>query len=200
MRVFKSNPVRRVEGTGAFRSHYKPAPHVLAYWPQFEAQVQPEPLGRGNDFFLKDLARCHIWTGKVDQSGKGFINIKGAKVNVQKFAYEYHFSLVPKFDYVSFGNTPVHMVARCVAAGTRNCVAKDHLGIIHAREPYCPPTTKEERAKLRWLYYHDEVGQPFEAMAISARLPEARLARILVGLEGWEGEEFIIPSGPRETW
>ena len=77
-------------------------------------------------------------------------------------------------------------------------MAKGHLGLVHAREPYCHPTTPELRVSLRRRYYQDEydVDLTLEALALKERLPEARVARILVGLEGWEGEEFIIPGGP----
>jgi len=197
-RQFKSTPVRRIAPARPFSARYRPAQWILDYWPKFEAQLQPGPDGRGKDELLKGYARCLIWGGKVSQSGQGFINIGGRKVNVQRYAYEYHFETMPRHDHANFGDQDVHMVARCVAGGTRNCVAKGHLGLVHAREPYCHPTTPELRVSLRRRYYQDEydVDLTLEALALKERLPEARVARILVGLEGWEGEEFIIPGGP----
>jgi len=197
MREFKITPVRRLAPARPFSDRYLPAPDIIRNWDKFEKQVVPETVVKHHDPYLRELARCEVWGGKIDRSGWGYFYSNGRMRTVQSFAYEYHFGLIPRTDPANFGESPVKLVPRCVAAGTKHCVAKDHLSLIHAWENYCKQTTPELRTSLRNQYYRAASEDlTLELLASRNRMIPARLARILIGMEGGQDPGLITTPLP----
>jgi hypothetical protein len=166
---------------------YKPPAHIEEQRETFLRQV-----GRpATSTFLEQIATCQPWLGTT-RSGYGVIRFHNQEMPIQAYAYELYYGPVPTIDPLDFKNRnrPTKMVARCVAAGTRNCVHQNHLGIIRAHTPPCPPLTLQERQAVRERFEREggdlTVVRDLEGRG---RLPLARIVRIATFLEG--------PNDPR---
>ena len=189
-------------------SRYIPSKHISKYEELFHEQVKP--LGRmpshliGDEIqtiYLKHLAQCQVWTGKEDADGFGYLHVHGRKMQIQGYAFELYFAPVPVYDLANFGEVPQYLVPRCVVAATKNCVHRDHIGIVHANSNYWRPTELETRSLIRRHAHADRSYQgndflsPAE-LALKFRMPEARVARILLGIEGSDDNGQIYTIQP----
>lgn len=171
--------------------HYVAYPSLRGYSPErrfeehrarFESQVD-RPF---TETFLQHLAICQIWRG-TQQDGRGVIRFSNMQRPIQAFAYELYYAPIPTTDPLDFKNrdTPVKMVARCVAAGTKDCVHKNHLAVVRAGTDPCPPLDLAERQFVR-ARYEAEGGELTLLRDLEGRgkLALARIARIVSFLEG----------------
>ena len=158
-----------------------PHPHVERARSRFYQQIhQPHTTT-----FLEHLALCQVWMG-TKTKGRGVIGFNKRTMPIQEFAYELYFSPIPLRDPMT-GET-VKMVARCVAAGTPNCVHQNHLGLVRAGAVACPPLPPEQRQLVRQRFHTN--GVDLEAPD-RGKLATARIARIVLRLEG--PEDPVMP-------
>lgn len=129
--------------------------------------------------FLEYLAVCQTWTGRT-RRGQGVMEFNRRVIPIQEFAYELYYSPIPPRDPAT--GQAVKLVARCVAAGTPNCVHQNHLGLVRSGTPACPPLPLEQRQAARWRFHTDGV----DLMAVEPRgkMATARIARIVLRMEG----------------
>jgi hypothetical protein len=128
-----------------------------------------------------------MWMGTKDR-GRGIITLDRRVMPIQEFAYELYFSPIPSCDPTESYGAPTKMVARCIAAGTPNCVHQNHLGLVRAGTPACPILPPEQRQLVRQRFHTD--GVDLEAPD-RGKLATARIARIVLRLEG--PEDPIMP-------
>lgn len=129
--------------------------------------------------FLEHLATCQVWRGRQVR-GHGVITFNKRQMPIQEFAYELYYSPIPHRDPLTHEVTK--MVARCVAAGTPNCVHQNHLGLVPAGTQPCPPLSLELRQVVRRHFHED--GLDLMAPEPRGKMAKARVARIVLRIEG----------------
>lgn len=158
-----------------------PHPHIEKARTRFYQQIhQPHTTT-----FLEHLALCQVWMG-AKKNGRGIFTINRQTMPIQEFAYELYFSPIPPCDPAESYGPPTKMVARCIAAGTPNCVHQNHLGLVRAGSLACPPLPLEQRQLVRQRFHTD--GVDLEAPD-RGKMATARIARIVLRIEG--------PTDPR---
>ena len=168
-------------------------PLILAEKEKFESQLEQVlvPMPPEFESVYQYLACCRVWTGAMSSGGEGRIFVNRRQVSVHEFARELY-RVEPWGDYKLFttGVPDRKKVYRCVAAGTKNCVHRDHMGWVLARANPMTPTTLRLRDSIR---YHFTVGPAdhqdrwsLPAIANIFHFSQARIARILLYLEGPE--------------
>jgi hypothetical protein len=124
----------------------------------------------------------------MSSSGAGRFLVNRAWMPVQEYVLELHTGRPLSYQSLVMHQAEATTVARCLAANTRNCVHRDHLGLVVARRPFWKETTLELRDSIR---YHHAVGSEdrdnwvsSSNLAIKFRMNEGRVCRILTYLEG----------------
>jgi len=173
------------------------APHLNAHREAFMAQTQVETTHAEGHWTLQVNARCLLWRGFTRVDGRGFFSFDGKQMAVQDFAYAVFVGRIETFDRAG---QPAKMVARCGAANTPNCVARDHLITVKANSRFWHETTIEVRQEIRrrqhlGLYETDLAKE----MARHFRLTEPRIYRILTYLEGASDERLVFQLNTEST-
>jgi hypothetical protein len=190
MRRFRPISIRHHVPHGVATINYHP-PAIEEARPYFEAHLEQvlAPTPPGFEPYYQHLACCQVWTGPVSGSGQGRIDVCRRWMVIQEYARILH-RVEPWGDYKLFstGVPSQRKVYRCIAAGTKNCVHKQHMGWVTERTRHIPPTTLQVRDSIR---YHFSVGPndhadrwPPSVIAQRFHLSEARVCRILLYLEG----------------
>lgn len=196
------NPSKAVRITGGrSTSDFTPPETMRRRRDEFMKKVRPELVttpfiqqmeleARGNDrsghvavSYVAHLAICQVWGGANRLDGVGRFFQGNREIPVQTWAYNLWFGAIRKGDI--FDLQDVLPVPRCVVANTKNCVHRDHLGLVEPRTKFFIETHVATRQSIR-RYCRDHrpsFNEPkfFEHLF---GLPAARIARIITRLEG----------------
>lgn len=161
---------------------YDTPPHIEAYRSEFLQQVHIPATRTMIDY----LAECQVWTGAM-RNGHGVVRTNSREIPVQAYAFELYYGPIPERDLFSNKLHKVPMVARCVAALTKDCVHREHLGLNPARSSHrwFRKLTLAERQKIRYVALDESLeGTLVPKLDGRWKLPLARIARIATFREG----------------